>query len=102
MDKIKPNLKRHKQKKSKSQPIRDSQFKRERDLLRLKYKERDSFWFINFISFFSFSEIKRERLRVRERVREKNLREGRTAGGSNEHRSPEQRQSDLRSLMTDL
>ena len=55
-DKIKPNLKRQKQKKSKSQPIRDSQFKRERDLLRsdrlLKYKERDLFWFINFISFF--------------------------------------------------
>ena len=58
--------------------------------------------FISFIPFFitykfiqsySFSEIKRER----ERVREKNLEGGRTAGGggsnkADEHRSPAQRQ----------
>ena len=69
-DKIKPNLKRQKQEKSKSQPIRDTQFKRERDLLRLdrllKNKERDSF--INFIQW--------DKERETERVREKNLEGG--------------------------
>ena len=48
----------------------------------------------NFISFFHFSEIKRESKRKKER---NTLREGRR-----EHRAPEQRQSDLRSAICDL
>ena len=52
----------------------------------------------NFISFFHFSEIKRERLRESQREKERNtLREGRR-----EHRAPEQRQSDLQSAIFDL
>ena len=51
---------------------------------------------IHFI--FNFSEIKRERLRERQREKERNtLREGRR-----EHQAPEQRQSDLRSPISDL
>ena len=53
------------------------------------------FHFILYKFIQSFSEIKRERDWESERELErKTLREGRIAGGSNEHRSPEQRQSD--------
>ena len=46
----------------------------------------------NFISFFHFSEIKREWEKERNTLRE----------GRKEHQAPEQRQSDLRSSISDL
>ena len=51
----------------------------------------------NFILFFHLSEIKKERLRESQREKERNtLKEGRR-----EHRAPEQRQSDLQSVIYD-
>ena len=79
--------------------------KKKKKMLSFIYK----FHFILYKFIQSFSEIKRERERLRVWEREKKtLREGRTAGGSNEaneHRSPAQRQRRRRQSdepMTDL